>query len=169
LFEANEGGVSNYGLYAKTFVPYTLGFCLSGALTLLASRFITYKPLKLSLILIGVLLLVVLCSTYPYKVSQTLDDVHQTLGTILVVVELVMATWFSFFLARNRINIIILTIQSIGFILALLTHFSLIHVLFVAELLTTLSFGLLLIRTVADVEKDHQPMIRVKKRYSPNR
>lgn len=153
LFETNEGGASNYGLYSRTIVPYTLGFGLSGILILIASKSISYKPLKLICILIGALLILILFSTYPYKVNRILDNVHQVLGTILFVVELVIATWFTVFLAYNRINFIFLFTQSIGFILAILTRFDVIHVLFVAELLTTLSFGSLLYRTVVDIEK----------------
>jgi hypothetical protein len=153
LLESNEGGVSNYGLYAKTIVPYTLAFGLCGLLTLLAMRFIPheishYKALKMALASLGVLLIAVLLSTYPYKVNDTLNAVHVYVGTALAFLELGLGTWFTLVLARDAKNIAFLALQVIGFVLGILTHFGVIHILFVTELLTSLAFGVILVRTV---------------------
>ena len=148
LLKPNEGGVSNYGLYAKTVVPYTLAFGLAGILNLQAARFISGKPLRRTVMVVGFLLLAALLSTYPYKVNRALNDIHIYVGIILLTTEMIAGIWFGCFLARNATNIILLLILLIGFLFASLTFFGVIHILFVAELLTSLAFGVLQWRTV---------------------
>jgi len=151
LLERNEGGVSNYGLYAKTVVPYTLAFGLCGLLTLWSARFIAKenKAFKTALASLGILLIAALLSTYPYKINDTFNTIHVDIGIALAFLELGLGAWFALFLARDIKNIVLFAIQLIGFILGILTHFGAIHILFVTELLTSLAFGIILVRTAS--------------------
>jgi len=161
LLEYNEGGVSNYGLYAKTVVPYTLAFGLCGSLTLLAARFIpkgiaSYKTLRISLAALGILLIIVLVSTYPYKVNNALNVIHVDVGTALAFLELGLGMWFALVLARDLKNIAFFAVQVIGFGLGVLTHFGVIHILFITEMLTSFAFGIVLVRTVVRLTSSEQ-------------
>jgi len=159
LLAPNEGGVSNYGLYAKTVVPYSLAFGLCGLLTLVSARFLpkelpAYAAVKRALISLGFLLIAVLLSTYPYKVNNTFNEIHIYAGSALAFLEMGLGLWFAAVLVRNIKNILLLVIQLTGFGLGILTHFGLIHILFVSELVTSLAFGALLIRTIITLSNE---------------
>lgn len=154
LLEQNEGGVSNYGLYARTIIPYTLGFGLCGLFTISAARRIPNKPsaylwLKRLLTLLGAMYIAALVSTYGYKVNRVLDDAHIYASFALVATQLVLGAWFAASLVPGGVNYILAAIQYIGFVLVALNYFGLIHTLFLAELLTSLAFGVLLVRTTS--------------------
>jgi hypothetical protein len=153
LLEANEGGVSNYGIHLKTIVPYTLGFGICGTLTLRAARVLPQilprrHVLQRSLYVLGTLYVFALLSTYPYKLNATFDAIHQDIGVILALFMLALGAWLVLALARSTVNILFFTAQCAGFMLAALTYFGLIHVLFIAELLMSSAFGMLLVRSM---------------------
>jgi hypothetical protein len=154
LLESNEGGVSNYGLYLKTVVPYTLAFGLGGGLTLRAACLLptsaSYRPLRRTLIFLGVWLLVILLSTYPYKLNNTFNDLHLGAGILLFIAETLLAGWFALVLASDTANRLLWTAQLVGFSLAGLTFFGVLHVLFIAQMLNSAAFGALLVRTVTN-------------------
>jgi hypothetical protein len=159
LLEPNEGGVSNYGLYAMTVVPYTLALGLCGLLIWRSIRFIPesvghYRPLRRTLALLGSLFLLELISTYPYKINGAFNAIHIYAGVALFVAEVIIGMGFALWLAKNLINFVLLAAQLAGFTLAALTFFGMLHILFVAELLTSLAFGVLLVRTVTIVTQN---------------
>jgi hypothetical protein len=152
LFESNEGGISNYGLYARTVVPYSLAFGLCGLLTLKAAYYVprhiaAYQALRVVLAILGVLFIAVLVSTYPYKINNTFGNIHAYIGLAFTVWELLLGIWFGLFLARNFKNLLLLLVEWVGFVFGILTHANVIHILFIAEILTTCTFGILLMRT----------------------
>lgn len=154
LLESNEGGVSNYGIHAKTFIPYTLAFGLCGLLTLRAAWLLPhnrphYRPLRLSLIIVGILFLLVLFTTYPYKVNSIFDNLHLDASTALILFETALSLWWSIRLVRDLPNFIASAAQLVGFVLALLTRFNVIHWLFVAELVLSTAFAVIIVRVVA--------------------
>jgi hypothetical protein len=156
LLESNEGGISNYGTYAKTVVPYTLAFGLGGLLTIRAAkslpkRMSRHQALYWVLSITGGLYLLVLLSTYPYKLNKTFDNIHTYAGFALAVFGMMTAFWFALVLARNFLNLVLLSAQTAGFILAILNYLGYVHLLFVAELLTGTAFGALLVRGVGYV------------------
>jgi hypothetical protein len=159
LFESNEGGVSNYGTYAKTIIPYTLGFGVCGLLTLRAA--VLYpggNTVRRMLIILGILYLLVLCSTYPYKLDTLYDNLHQAVGTALVLYTVLLGAWLLVFKAHSVVTLMLFTAQLIGFLLAVCTFFGLIHVLFIAELLESTAFGALLVTVMEQItEVRHQP------------
>lgn len=162
LFESNEGGVSNYGLYARTVVPYTLAFGLCGSLTLRSALVMpkqtpSYKALRGWLAALGILLIAVLVSTYPYKVNDTLNAIHVDAGTALAFLELGLGAWFALGLVRDLKNGALFALQLAGFGLGVLTHFGAIHILFVTELLTSLAFGTIMVRTVDGLTSAGRP------------
>jgi len=146
LFEANEGGVSNYGTYAKTVVPYTLGFGGCGIITIQAALRISRKDTSRKLLLtLGLLYLFVLLSTYPYKLDGFYHDVHELAGAALVIYTVAFGMWLSLRKTRSTPTLLLFTAQCLSFLLAALTYTRLIHILFIAEFLVSTAFGTLLI------------------------
>jgi hypothetical protein len=159
LLEANEGGVSNYGTYAKTVVPYTLAFALCGLLTIRAAvrlprHVIHRRYLMKALMLLGVLYFAVLLSTYLYKLNHNLNNLHVLAGTMLAIYSMILSGWFVLVLAPSGKHRIIFLLQSLGFVITILTYFGYIDILFIAELLTSGAFGVLLVETIGQVTTD---------------
>jgi len=157
LFERNEGGVSNYGVHALTVVPYSLAFGLGGTFLLMAAyhlptlREIPRHRLQFVLAMLGCLLLLVLLTTYPYKVNKFYNQLHIYTSTALFVVELLTAIWMALRLAPDRIKLSLFTMQVFGSALSLLTLVGVLHVLFISQFIVGVSFGALLVRTMSQV------------------
>jgi hypothetical protein len=145
LLESNEGGISNYGLYAKTIVPYTLAFGSAGIFTLLGARATPNRSLRIALYLLGFLFLSVLVSTYFYKINHAFDNIHEYTSAMLFIMELVLGSWFVLGMKRSSLAIIGLLIQYAGFTLSVLNDTHIIHKLFIAEVAASFGFSLLLI------------------------
>lgn len=153
LLQSDEGGISNYGVYARTIVPYTLAFGMCGLLTLQAARVlpeytVKRKTLWSILTIFGWLCLLVLETTYLYQVGGLIDDAHVFAGILFLVFETGSTLWLWKVYFRDIVQGIVLSVQIVGFILAALTYAGVLHVLFVAEIASSLSYGVLLIRSV---------------------
>ncbi len=152
LFDRNEGGVSNYGIHRVTVVPYTLAFLLCGIFVMLAARFIPHTTklfncLRYALYALACLLLLGLATTYPYKINTTFQYLHIASTITIFCFEMAMAIWMIFALLRDRVNIILLAAQVSGFLIAFFTFIGTIYLLFVAQIITSLAFSALLIRS----------------------
>lgn len=158
LFESNEGGISNFGTYARTIVPFTLGFGVCGSLTIWAAAILprstpSYRDVRSALQILGLLYFFVLCSTYLYKVNHTLDTLHVYASVALVIWNMVFGTWLALFVVRDRINVALLCIQYVAFTLAVLTYIGTLHTLFIAECGLSAAFGVLLVRCVHKLQQ----------------
>jgi hypothetical protein len=153
LLEANEGGVSNYGLHLKTVVPYTLAFGLAGILTIFGARGIPSRTLRIALRKLGALFLAVLLTTYFYKFNHSLDNIHEYVSAALFFAELGLGTWFTISIGHSPATITALGIQYFGFILGILNYVGAIHKLFIAEIVASLGFSALLVMTVDKVQR----------------
>jgi len=155
LFEHNEGGVSNYGVHVLTVVPYTLAFGLGGVFMLLAVQAIpqhikpSRREVRIVLSTLGYLLLLVLLTTYPYKINRFYDNLHIFTSIVLFVTELIVGTWLVARLVSDRVNATLLAIQIFGSLLSLLTLAGVLHVLFISQFIVGLAFGALLVRTLS--------------------
>lgn len=152
LLERNEGGVSNYGVHWQTIVPYTLAFALCGIFlaraALLLPRAKVFKRLRLALLLVAGSLFLVLGSTYPYQTNDAFRRIHIFFGIELFCLEVALAFWLVLTFCKDKQGMVLLAGQVIGFLLAGLTLFGVLHLLFVAQIMASLSFGLLLVRGV---------------------
>jgi uncharacterized membrane protein len=150
LFSHDQGGVSNYGIYAKTVFIYSLGFVAAAGLLLKASTLLGKSKRQRShsraLRLLAVLYIVNLVSTYPYKVDHVLDTVHIWAAVVLLSAEMVMGIWLTYQVANERIGYSWLLVQIVGFILLVLTFWGKIHLLFIGEVWPGVAFGALLVR-----------------------
>jgi hypothetical protein len=153
LLERDEGGMSNYGVYLKTVVPYSLalglcGLCILRAASLIRSNTHTQKILRRYLYLIGIGLLLVLVSTYLYKRNTLLADVHIGIAIVLLLIELVAGWWFAWVLAKNSGNAFLFILQFAGSLLILSSAVGPVHMLLAAQLGTNLAFGILMFRAM---------------------
>jgi hypothetical protein len=153
LFSRDQGGMSNYGVNSETIIPFTIGFAGAGILIcyaawVLPQKTAHFKSLRFTLWLIGLLCLVLVATTYAYKLNHVLDLVHVYSAQFLALVEAVVGVWYARRLVKDRKNQILLGIFWFGFALGLLTVGGVLHVLFVAEALTAFSFGAIMVHTV---------------------
>lgn len=142
LFDSNEGGVSNYGTYTKTIIPYSVGFSICGLVTVRAAflypRSNRMRPL---LAILGLLYILVLLSTYPYKQGALFNSLHHILSALLVLYALGYGTWLALFRTHSIRTRLLYAAQLSGFLLALLTFLGSMHLLFIGEFLENTSFG----------------------------
>lgn len=150
LVARNEGGMSNFGVHAATVVPFTLAF---GGCAVLVSMSASSVPrgsaadsrFAAALRALGLLLGLVVVSTYPYQHGIALRDIHIAVAVVVTCFETVVSAWVAVDLARGRASATLLCVQVAGFVLAALTLTGVLHVLFVSQLLTTAPFGGLLV------------------------
>ncbi|HUD07465.1 MAG TPA: hypothetical protein VMQ52_00045 [Candidatus Saccharimonadales bacterium] len=91
---AANGGISYYGTFLETAVPYTIGI-LGGAYFgyRLAKTLhkASLKYVRLALIVISILSIGIVLT--PYSINAVLDWTHTILGSIIFILELVISGW----------------------------------------------------------------------------
>jgi hypothetical protein len=152
LLSRNEGGLSNFGIHASSVVPYTLAFLTSAWFVSRAASVVDViddatQRFRSVLLTLSGLLVLVLASTYGYKTSELLHTVHIGVGVVMLCFESIASIWLALTFARDSVSLCALAAQLFGFVLAALTFFGVLHVLFIAQLATSLAFGVLLIRS----------------------
>ncbi len=151
------GGASNYGVHRETIAFYSLGLigcglCLAMAARSLLSATPTATALARALRTLAILFILVLLSTYPYKLSATLDLLHMAVTILLFVYEISLGIWLVSRLSRNIPSSLLLAGQLTGSLFALLSLLGKVHLLFPAEAVAALFFGGLLVRVTAQAE-----------------
>ena len=152
LFSADQGGMSNYGTYAKTVIPFSVAFLGLAAGAIAAARTLpekttARKTLYLILMSIGLLMILATVTTYPYRLNNTLRIVHIVASQALFFAEIPAALWFWLGPARGKTNHVLFGIYLVGLVLAGLTTFGSLHVLFVAESLAGIGLGFLMVHS----------------------
>ena len=149
LFKHHEGGASNYGVHNTTIVPYTLAFLLCSICIVRAARVLAdaaqLKRFVYALYALACLFLLVLITTYPYKINNFLDNLHIGTAIVLFYFETGMAIWMALVLLKDKLSITLLAVEIIGFLMASFSLWGGLHILFVAQIITALSFGTLLV------------------------
>jgi hypothetical protein len=154
LFSRNEGGVSNYGIYARTIIPYSLAFGLCGIFLLSAARNLPrktklYRSVRNILWLVAGLSFFAVLTTYTYKLTPFLKHIHEVSAISLFFAEFFIGLWFALKLYRDRLNLLLLALEAVFIALGALTFFGFLHVLFIAEVGTGIAFGALMVRTIS--------------------
>ncbi len=89
-----NSGISYFGNYRLTIVPYAIAILGYGLINILLARCISAKelwPLKHSLYVLAVLSLIITIT--PYSVSSLLDNIHTATGTVLFLLQLILSGW----------------------------------------------------------------------------
>jgi hypothetical protein len=148
----HEGGISEYGLHAKTAVLYTLAWAVLAFCNLRAARHCASGDarsgiIRKLLLSYSAVSLLVLVSTYFYSINAVLKYIHFGFGAVLIV----FMSGASFWLCRQLPSVswarTILVAQVLGSIAALLSIVAIVHVLFFAESLSNVGCAVLLVRT----------------------
>lgn len=87
-----NGGISYYGIYAETIVPYIFALLGAGYFSIKTGEQFTdpeYKLMKYSLSVIGLLVIGVMIT--PDSLSVFMDDLHQACGISLFVLQLLLS------------------------------------------------------------------------------
>jgi hypothetical protein len=147
-----EGGISQYGVHAKTAVLYTLAWAALAGSNMRAARVCggsgacSEKMRKLLLFYSGAIFLV-LISTYFYSLDAVLKYIHYGFGAILVTFMSVAAYWLSRQLVDVSWARAVLWVQVLGSLAALCSIVGLLHVLFCAESISNVGCAVLLAKT----------------------
>lgn len=153
VLKANEGGISDYGVHLKTAVPYDLalaGAALGAYLAATSARdsVALRQGLRAVLLTYATLVSLTLASTFGYTLDRPQRDLHVGVGSLLTVFEVLASLWMY---KERRGDFALMLIQLTGFILGALTLIGLIHLLFVSEMVSGVSFALMLYRTTRPV------------------
>lgn len=148
VLKANEGGMSNYGVHAKTFLPYTVALLIPIVITVRVSRRATpnsptARRFVALLRLYSALLFLILITTFPYTLDQGFKILHVVAGALIIIFESVASVWM-YRAIRSRFFVLI--VQLAGLVLATLTLLGALHVLFLSQLVTGVPFAVLLVR-----------------------
>ncbi len=153
----NEAGLSNYGVHIKTAVPYSLAFSVCALLTFVAARRLegTSTPrlrLRVLLVTYGILNLLALASTYGYTLNAPPKHWHMVVGISLMLFEPLGALWLFPHVEGRTAARWWLGAELAGLVLGVIDFAAILHILFLAQLVTGVSFGVLLVSATRRVE-----------------
>ncbi len=142
-------GLSFYGTYHTTIIPYTAGMLLAGYYLIKAAHTLphhttTLQYLTEALIVLAVLIVGV-CLT-PYSVDLLFDRAHIATSAVLFLVELLLAGWLVYGACRGPGNVALFAAQIIGALVSMLSAVNTADLMLPGEFVTQLAFGVLLIR-----------------------
>lgn len=146
----HNGGVSNFGNYANTFVLYILAFVFNVGFILAAARSFPNKPKSLrnlsrAFVLLCLIEGLVLVSTFPRHFSFTFSYIHDYLGIAQFIVELFVSLWILIKL-KNKFGVwAFFIVQTTGFVIGLLSILKVVDLLFDGQFVGSVGFGCLLI------------------------
>jgi hypothetical protein len=153
----SEGGVSNYGTLRQTIVFYTLAFGLAAFFNGLAARQLERqgrKVLAYNLYALSVLFILVLISTYPYKLNNTFSDIHQLAGLASFAFTFGFAAWLCFKQAFNLNHLLIFMFLIAGMAMLCVTIIGVAHLLFIGQSVSELAFAVLLVSCTRAILSD---------------
>lgn len=149
----NEAGLSNYGVHAKTAVPYSLALSLGGGFAIAAARALkgvdpTERRMRHLLVTYGVLMFLTLVSTYGYTLNRVLKDIHFAVIVISALFLSAASIWLFTRRHPTKVDAAWLCVQLLGLSLEIIDYAKVLHVLFAAQLLAGVGFGVLSVRAV---------------------
>lgn len=146
VLKEDEGGLSNYGIHIRTAIPYSLALLAAG----LSCLYVAASDIRLSrcarLILwgYGLSMVAVLCSTYPYTLGPVWHALHEGCDGVLITWEFFTAWWLT--LRSNFAQRWLWQLgQSAGSLLVLMTVEGQLHILFVAQVMTGVCWGVVML------------------------
>lgn len=146
VLKEDESGLSNYGTHLRTVIPYSIALLAAGVscLYVAASDIRFSRVERLILLVYGLSMVAVLCSTYPYLTNHVWHTLHEGCGAVLITWEFFTAWWLT--LRSNFSQRWIWQLgQSAGSVLVLLTVGGQLHTLFVAQVMTGICWGVVMV------------------------
>ncbi len=92
---------------------------------------------------VSVLLAAVLLSSFPYKLSSALEDLHLAVSVLLYVAELALLMWLTFAGERNLpvVSVLALALALVGAAVSVASTIGVVRLLMVGEAATAAGFG----------------------------
>lgn len=140
---ANDG-LSYFGIFVNTAIPYSIGIVGSAAITAVTLH--SYKRHLLKLLGYSMLILAIGIVVTPYTTNNAFNNIHMILGSILFIIQLIYAGWILWD-KKDTINIVLFIILlSAGIFSA---HYVLLKdgYLLETQMIYQVAFGALLIKT----------------------
>jgi hypothetical protein len=155
--EADEGGVSNYGVNDLTVVPFSVAFVLSAALLLRTGRSLRpavgLRRAGLGFEAVAWLQVLVALSTYPYKLDLVLADVHLGSAILYFGAELALVVWLVLAVSPSRWHTALGAWWFAGLAVTVATLLGFLHVLLVGQAMMATGFAAV---TIAVVRAEQQ-------------
>lgn len=154
----NEGGFSNYGIHIKTAIPYSIAFFGCALFAARAGRELVGAQhgawtFTVVLFVYAGLMLLTLISTYGYTFNPGLKNAHTAVGIATMLFEPLAALWMFTRLRRSSWTTTLAVMALAGLSLAVIDYLAILHVLFLAQVLTAFAFGALLVRSAARLDE----------------
>lgn len=143
---AANDGISYFGIFRVTFVPYAIGllgsayFCRQTANNLRGSNL---GPVRLVMSAVATLTVIIVLT--PYAAGRWVDDTHTTCGSILFILQLLLSGWLIVRLRYIWWSIALSLAELAGGILSAIYLGPLHGFLFQSQVLFQLAFGTLLV------------------------
>jgi hypothetical protein len=159
FFSFDQGGISNYGTEPATVALYSLGFGIAALGTLLVNFSLPANVprrtvMRLGLLGLGLLYGLALVSTFQYKLNASHRQLHEQLAVALFLGMLLVALWLRFVALKEDIIIRrAFGLFATGFLVAVLTFFGPLHVLFSSQIICGFSFGYMLTHGIKKLTK----------------
>jgi hypothetical protein len=157
VLKRDEGGFSNYGIHAKTVIPYSLTYLGCVFFTLLAVKCLPEighdtKVLTTLLRSYALICFLLLVSTYGYSLNSPLKDIHGAIGLIAMAFDPAASVWLFLRTNKSGWDRAWLGIEAAGVVLGVIDIIDIAHVLFAAQAVVALGFGFLLARGTHHIE-----------------
>jgi hypothetical protein len=141
---STDDGLSYYGIYLKTIIPYGMALLASAvyiwktADKLSDIRWLSYSFKICSILIVGIALT-------PYSVDPVLNWAHEILGSLLFILQLTITGKLAFFMFRCWQTISLWIIEFLGGVFSAVYVTSPTGYLLQSQLVFQLAFGLLIL------------------------
>ncbi len=137
VLKASEVGVSNFGVHATTVVPYSVAF-VGSVIGLARAALRVHRPYAGAFVACALCYGAALVTTFPYHVDPGLKDLHDATGIVTMVVSFALGVVA---LAHERRLAPVLALHLGGLAVGLLTLIGAWHLLFLAQVATSVAFS----------------------------
>lgn len=149
-------GVSYFGNHHLTIVPYAIGLILTSYFMFKASVALPTKNKRVVLLskvlkVMAVLLIGVLLT--PYKISDTMYHIHVGVGSLLFSIQFFLIIWLVVNTPTSKSNRFLLGTLLLGNVISMISLLPTVQIMLLGQIITQLSFGLLLIRTTQQLTR----------------
>jgi hypothetical protein len=143
---AANAGISYYGIYARTVIPYCVSLLGSAYCSWQSALHIHYdelKPMRNALIIMAILTVII--SVTPYSFNNLLDQTHQLAGTVLFSLQLLLSIWIVIRLRYTYWSVVLSAVELLAGIVCAIYLTPAHGFLIQAQILFQLAFGALLV------------------------
>jgi len=144
---AANDGISYYGIYARTFIPFAIGLLGAAYCYFRAARSMANAVLKPALILSSLLTVVIVFT--PYSLNGVTDWLHTAAGSVLFSLQLLLSFWLVATLRFDIRAILLAVIELLSGILCFVYLRPAHGFLIQCQILFQLSFGALVIYSIS--------------------